>query len=181
MGKIKKMAETKVVVADVKVGKSYQKVMEENPFLNMKLGDKFSGADIGLEGYELEITGGSDNAGFPIRKDLPGVAKKRIIITGGPGLRLHKVPDGGRVKKTVHANHISDKIAQVNVKVLKYGSKSIPDAFGITPKEEEKPAEEAAAVEAPKEKAKPEEKPAEAAAEPEPAKEEAKPKEAPKE
>ena len=56
------MAETKFVLNDVKTGKSYQKALDNNPFLNKKVGDKVSGNEIGFDGYELQITGGSSRS-----------------------------------------------------------------------------------------------------------------------
>ncbi len=129
------MAELKVVINDTKSGKSYQKVLSNNPYINNKVGDKVDGDALGLSGYELEIRGASDNAGFPIRKDVPGVGRKRIIITSGPGLRLKRAPDGMRVKKTIVSNFIDNQIAQVNVKVLKYGAQSVEDVLGIKKEE----------------------------------------------
>ena len=131
------MAECKVVVNDVKVGKSYQKVLPENIFIGRKVGDKVTGDEIGLEGYELEIAGASDNAGFPIRKDLSGVGRKQLVLTEGPGLRLRNAEDGIRVKKTVTSNNIDQNIVQINLKVLSYGSKSVIESLGIVPKAEE--------------------------------------------
>ncbi|MBI5391792.1 30S ribosomal protein S6e [Candidatus Woesearchaeota archaeon] len=132
------MAECKVVINDTKSGKSYQKVLPDNPYINLKVGDKVNGDELGLTGYELEIRGASDNAGFPIRKDLPGVGRKQITLTKGPGLRLTKAEDGVRIKKTVVSNLINNQIVQVNVAVIKHGSQSVEDALGIKPKEEVK-------------------------------------------
>ena len=130
------MAECKLVINDVKSGKSYPKVLPENIFLGRKVGEKLAGNEIGLEGYELEISGASDNAGFPVRKDLPGVGRKQLILTQGPGLRLKNAEKGIRVKKTVTSNNIDQNIVQVNLKVLSYGSKNLVEALGIAPKAE---------------------------------------------
>ncbi len=134
------MAECKVVVNDVKSGKSYQKVLPENVFIGRKVGEKVAGEEIGLDGYELELSGASDNAGFPVRKDLPGVGRKQLVLTQGPGLRLRHAEEGIRVKKTVTSNNIDQNIVQINLKVLSYGSKSVTEALGIVPKEEAKAA-----------------------------------------
>ncbi len=134
------MVECKVVINDVKAGKSYQKVLPDNIFLNKKVGEKISGEELGLEGYELEISGASDNAGFPVRKDLFGVGRKQLVLTAGPGLRLKNAEQGIRVKKTVTSNNIDQNIVQVNVKVLLYGQKSVIESLGIVSKEEVKTA-----------------------------------------
>lgn len=130
------MAELKIVVSNPKTGKTYQKVLPENPYVNMKVRDKIQGDDLGLEGYELEITGGSDISGCPIRNDLPGIGKKQILLTKGPCIKMPRASRGLRMKKTVVANTITIQIVQLNTKILKEGSKSIENAWSITPKEQ---------------------------------------------
>ena len=128
------MVELRVVINNPKTGKTYQKVLEDNPFINSKIGSKISGEQLGLTGYELEITGGSDIAGFPMRKDMNGTGRKKALLTKGPGIHL-KVR-GMRKRKTVVANLITEETAQINSKITKSGSKSIEDYLGIKPKEE---------------------------------------------
>lgn len=126
------MVEVKFVVNDPKTGKSYQKALEDNPYLNKKIGDKVSGSDIGLEGYELEVRGGSDKSGCPIRQDMPGFGKKRALLSAGPCVK--GLTKGKRIKKTVVGNLINADIVQVNLKVTKPGSKALDEMF---PKKEE--------------------------------------------
>jgi small subunit ribosomal protein S6e len=126
------MAEIRFVISDPKTGKSYQRVLEDNPFMNTKVGDKVQGSNIGLEGYELEIRGGSDKSGCPIRADIQGFGKKRALLSGGPGVK--KLGKGKRVRKTVVANLINSDIVQINLKVLKNGSQELEAIF---PKKEE--------------------------------------------
>ena len=75
-----------------------------------------------LTGYEFEITGGSDNAGFPMRRDVAGIARKKIAIVKGVGLKKPKKRWGMKLKKTVSGNTINAKTAQVNLKVIKAGA-----------------------------------------------------------
>lgn len=124
------MVETKIVMGYK--GKSYQKAIIDE-LVGKKVGDKFSGEVIGLNGYEFEITGGSDTSGFPMRKDIPGILKKRALLTQGPG--VHVKNKGNRIRKTVRGNTISNETAQINLKVLKVGSEELDKIF---PKKEEK-------------------------------------------
>ena len=126
------MVEVKFVVNDPKSGKTYQKTLEDNPFVNKKVGDQVSGSDIGLEGYELQIRGGSDKSGCPIRKDMPGFGKKKALLSSGPCVHINV--KGLRKKKTVVGNIINADIVQLNMKVTNYGSKSLEEVF---PKKEE--------------------------------------------
>ncbi len=159
----------KLVVSDPKTKKTYQKEVsqKESGLLNRKIRDKVKGDFLGLSGYELEITGGSDKQGFPMRPDMQGVARKRVLLTGGPG--FHPKQKGERRRKSVRGNVISQEIVQVNAKIVKHGTKKLEQIFG---KKEEKPKEEK--KEAPKEEKKPE---AKAEAKPE----EKKPEEIPEE
>ncbi|MFC1801520.1 S6e family ribosomal protein [Nanoarchaeota archaeon] len=163
------MAEFKLVL-NAKDGKSYQKQVtgkEAEALLGKNIGEKVSGDTMGFAGYEFEVTGGSDSAGFPMRKGLSGFGRKRIFTKKGVGFkgrdRWKKSQPALRVKKTVCCEKIYPKITQVNLKVLKEGTASLGEA----PKEEA-PAEAPKEVpketpkEEPKEKDKPkEEKPAE--------------------
>jgi len=122
------MAEFKVTINDVKSGKSYSKVIKDEQaevFRNKKVKDKILGDDIGLFGYEFEITGGSDGAGFPIRPDLNLAGRKRILLTKGPGVKGLK--KGTRKRKTVVGNILNPGLAQINLKTVKYGSKAIDE------------------------------------------------------
>ncbi len=115
------------VVIGTKEGKCLQKEVAEpdaSHFLGKKVGDKIAGEAIGFTGYEFEITGGSDYAGFPMRKDIPGVGRKRILAVEGIGLK--KIAKGIRIRKTVCGNTIHPKIAQINMKILKAGAAPLP-------------------------------------------------------
>ncbi len=121
------MAEFKAVINDPKTGKSYQKIITDSSLLGKKIKDKLIGDSMDLKGYELEITGGSDSSGFPMRKDFYGSGMKRILLTKGPGLRHNK--KGRRVRKTLRGDTIGVKITQVNLKILKYGDKKPEEIF----------------------------------------------------
>lgn len=120
----------KIVISDPKTGKSYQKEItkgNENFLIGKKIGDKIDGSFLGLNNYVLEITGGSDSSGFPMRKDLIGTRRAKLLLTKGVGFRTNK--KGLRKKKTVRGNTIASDIAQVNCKVVSYGEKSLEEYF----------------------------------------------------
>lgn len=178
----------KIVINDTKTGKSYKKELNEqeaNTLINKKIKDSVKGETIGLTGYELEITGGTDSSGFPMRADVQGTKRKKLLLTSGPGVKIER--DGMRKRKSVAGNTIDAKTTGVNLKITKHGSKSIEDILGIKPEEKAseastgdsspQPTSGASQTEAPKEKPK-EEKPE--APKEEPKEPEAKPKEEPK-
>jgi len=133
------------VVIGTKSGKCFQKELsqEESESLYGKaLGEELNGELLGYSGVKLSITGGSDASGFPMRKDLPGTNKKKLLIsksTGFKGKLRGKRFGGLRIKRTVAGNTIFDKTHQLNLKVTK-GDKVIEDAFA--PATEEAPASE---------------------------------------
>ena len=119
-------ARMKIVISDKKTGKSIQKELssdEAQALYGKKIGDTFSGELIGIEGYEFLITGGTDNAGFPMRKDIDGTGRRKIFATRSVGIR--KVEKGQRIRKTVAGNTIYAGIAQVNVVITKYGNQDL--------------------------------------------------------
>jgi small subunit ribosomal protein S6e len=146
------MANFKVVISDPKSKRAFQKEIEQNAsgLMGRKIGDKVKGDPMGFQGYEFQVTGGSDAQGFPMRKDVDGLGRKRLLISHGPG--FHPEHKGQRRRKSIRGNTVSASIAQVNVKIVAHGTKPIEQ---LSPKEkkEEKPAEEK-----PKEDSKKEEK-----------------------
>ena len=134
------MAEVKCVISDPKTGKSYQKVLPDNQFAGQHLGATVSGSMLDLPGYELKITGASDNAGFPHIARFDTAARKKPLLREGEA-GAHITRHGMIVRKTVRGKVLSDQTAQVNLAVVKHGTKSIPELLGIQEKKEEAPAE----------------------------------------
>lgn len=133
------MASFKFVISDPKTRKSYSGEVEHEKavaFIGKKIGDDVSGESLGLTGYTVKITGGSDKEGFPMRKDVTGTARKKIIISGPPGFKP-KI-EGQRKRRSIRGNTLSEEIRQVNVKVVKEGTKKLEEVFPKTDKKEEK-------------------------------------------
>ena len=124
---------TKFVIGDKE--KSYQTEKDLGILVGKKIGDKFNGDVIGLNGYVLEITGGSDKDGFPMWKDIEGIARKKIILTRGIGYKAKK---GQRKRKSIRGNTLSQDIAQISCKVIQKGEKALEELFPKTEKKEEK-------------------------------------------
>jgi len=130
------MVEFKLVIGDPKTGKCIQKVTSNKRLVGMKIGEAIKGELVDLNGYEFIITGGSDYCGFPMRKDVDGFARKKILAVSGTGLK--KKAKGIRVRKTVCGNTIHPKIVQVNLKILTEGKEPLTPP---SQKQEEKKAE----------------------------------------
>ena len=131
------MVDFKVVVNDTKNGKSYQIPVSghhANSLIGKKIGDEVDGIFISLPGYKMEITGGTDKDGFPMRKDLPGMGRKKLLLSKSVGFRPNE--KGLRKKKSVRGNTINQDVVQINMKVTKYSAKPIDQIVGAEIKDE---------------------------------------------
>ena len=90
-----------------------------------QIGETFDGGIIGLEGYKLEITGGSDKDGFPMRETVEGSARKKMLLKDGQGIQQEE--DGQRRRKSVRGNTVSEAIQQLNTQVKEQGSKTVKE------------------------------------------------------
>lgn len=122
-----------VVISDPKTGKAYKVEGKDTEasasFIGKRIGDVVDADILGLGGYALEITGGSDKDGMPMRKDVSGTARKRILITSPPGYRPKE--QGKRRRKSVRGNEISTEISQINVRIKEYGTKPIEELLMV--------------------------------------------------
>jgi small subunit ribosomal protein S6e len=137
------MVDFKCVIG-AKDGKTYQKEIkspEADTLLKKRIGETISGKDLGFDGYEFVITGGSDKCGFPMRNGIQ-IPRKRILIkgkgVGSSGKKRDKKTQGGILKrKTVCGEMVTKIIRQVNLKIVKEGAKSLAEE--AAPAEETKP------------------------------------------
>lgn len=116
------------MISDPETGKAIQYELDEvktNAMIGKHVGEIVEGDLLGLPGYKLRITGGSDSAGFPIRPDVHGSGKKRVLIRGTPGFK----PDrkGQAKRKTVRGRELSSAISQVNMRVEEKGGTPLED------------------------------------------------------
>jgi small subunit ribosomal protein S6e len=138
----------KIVISDPKTRRAWQIEKDAPSLIGKKIGDKFEGSLIGLPNFTLQITGGSDKDGFPMRPDLEGNLRKKALLTRGIGFKGFKKikkkkykRKGMRKRKYIRGNTVSENIIQVNCKILE-GEGNIPMILGIKPKEESPKAEE---------------------------------------
>ncbi|HEB47281.1 MAG TPA: 30S ribosomal protein S6e [Candidatus Pacearchaeota archaeon] len=155
-------------------GKTYKLELDTEKLIEKELHSKIPGKDIlpDLDGYELEITGASDNAGFTSMKEVPGIGLKKLLLGYGKAMRQrprkegkkkpsNPRPKGLRLRRTVRGRVISPEIVQINLKVLKQGNKKLSEVFPDQNKAKEEPAQEETRPEAKKETKTEEQKPVE--------------------
>jgi len=127
----------RVIISDPQSGSAYQveaKDAAANKFLGYKISDSIDGEVVGMPGYTLQITGGSDREGFPMRRDVPGTKRRKILIAGGVGYRSEET--GCRRRKCVRGCDIASDIGQINVKIVERGVKPVDELLGTTSSEE---------------------------------------------
>lgn len=133
------MADFRIVVSDSKTAQAYQVTVTgtaASKIIGKNIGDTISGDIAGLSGYTLKLTGGTDKDGFPMRPDLPGPARRKILVAGGVGFR--PTADGVRMRKSMRGREISSDVTQINAVVVEYGEKPLAEIF---PKKELKEGE----------------------------------------
>ena len=109
-------------------GKTLKKETENEVLIGMKIGEKLAGKEVSedLDGYQLEITGTSDIAGFAGKKGLEGTGMHRQLLTYGFGMKNKKIK-GLRKRKSLRGEAISSKTVQINTIVLKEGKNKFAD------------------------------------------------------
>jgi len=125
------MAEFTVAVSDPESGHTYQIEVDgqdANRFIGRELGKEVDAGAVGLDGYTVELTGGSDTAGRPMRSDVRGVQTKSIMSDGGVG--FEPTTDGERKRITIRGREVSDETRQINAKIVGRGSDDVEELLG---------------------------------------------------
>jgi small subunit ribosomal protein S6e len=135
------MAKFKIIISDPETGTSKAVELEETralPLIGKKIGDVVDGSIVDLPGHKIQITGGSDKDGFPMRPNVHGGVRRKVILSGGVG--FNPKSEGARRRKTIRGNVITDEIVQVNMKIIEKPKK--PKEKKKAKEEKEKEAEE---------------------------------------
>ena len=113
------MAKFKVIVSDPQAGTSKVVELEEAraaPFIGRRVGETIDGSIVDLPAHKVQIMGGSDKDGVPIRGNVHGGVRRNVVLSGGAGFSPKK--KGERKRKTVRGNTITDEIVQINMKIV---------------------------------------------------------------
>ena len=135
------MADFKLVVADPKTGKAYNVDLggdKAASIIGKPIGGEVDGTPLGMAGYKLRITGGSDRDGVPMRSDIPEGVRRKVLLSGGSG--FISTEQGLRRRKTVRGRVVTTDIVQVNAVVTQPGKQPLGALFGgaAAPGEEKK-------------------------------------------
>lgn len=126
-----------IIVSDQKSGRSYRIDIpkeKEGMIIGRKIGEQLDGGIFGAAGYQLRLTGGSDSSGFPMRADVSGIRKDRILLSKGVGFREKR--KGARKRRIIRGNVYSADTVQVNAIVVERGEIPLEKLFAKEEKKE---------------------------------------------
>ncbi len=113
------MAKFKIIVSDPQSGTSKVVELEETratPLIGRKMRETLDGAVVDLPAHKVQILGGSDKDGVPMRADVHGGGRRAVVLSGGAGFSPKR--KGERKRKTVRGSTITDEIVQINMKIV---------------------------------------------------------------
>jgi small subunit ribosomal protein S6e len=113
------MAKFKIIISDPENGTSKVVEIEESravPLIGRKVGETVDGAVVDLPAHKIQIMGGSDKDGVPMRPSVHGGVRRNVLLSGGVG--FNPTNGGARKRKTVRGNIITDEIVQINTKIV---------------------------------------------------------------
>lgn len=125
------MVEFKLVISDTAT--SFARTVSDPQsagFLGKRIGESVGGELIGLTGYTLKITGGTDKSGFPLRPDLPGARQQRVFV--GEGFGFEAPRRGMRRRRSFRGSQISEDTVQINLIVDQKGPKPLAELLGAS-------------------------------------------------
>jgi len=103
----------KLVISDPETRKAYQLEVDQNKasfLIGKKIGEEVDLSPIGLTGYVVKITGGTDKDGFPMHPNIEGTVKKKVLLSEPPGFHpLRKVRGRKRLLEETQYLQISSK------------------------------------------------------------------------
>jgi small subunit ribosomal protein S6e len=107
-----------LIISDPAAGTSQRVEIEDEqlrPLVGTRIGQTIDGALAGMQGYKLKFTGGTDKDGIPMRPDVHGSAKARIVLSGGVGYKPKN--KGEKRRKVVRGNIVSTEINFLNFSI----------------------------------------------------------------
>jgi len=122
------MPKFKLVISDSETGKSQSIELEgakAQPLLGKRIGEAIDGSIAGLTGCKLQITGGSDKDGFPMRPNVHGGVRAAVILSKGVG--YHPRRKGERMRRLVRGDTVTEEIVQINL-LIKEKAKRVREA-----------------------------------------------------
>jgi small subunit ribosomal protein S6e len=118
-----------LIVSDPETGES-QKVELQNtnmaPLIGKRIGEVIDGSIANMAGHKLKLTGGTDKDGIPMRPDVHGSVKARVVLSGGVGYKPKK--HGERKRVVVRGNTVSEDTVFLNFTLIERPKRRKPKA-----------------------------------------------------
>ena len=131
-----------LVISDPETGTSQKVELEDermSPLVGLRIGEVIDGTIANLAGHRIQLTGGTDKDGIPMRPDVHGGAKANIILSGGVGYKPKR--KGERKRVVVRGNTVTPETTFLNFKIVER-PKGRKRAKAKEPEEEEAPEEQ---------------------------------------
>ncbi|UCH58180.1 MAG: 30S ribosomal protein S6e [Candidatus Bathyarchaeota archaeon] len=135
-----------LTISDPETGTSQKVELEDNlmaPLMGRRIGEIIEGTVANLAGYRLQLTGGTDKDGIPMRPDVHGGVKARIVLSGGVGYKPKK--KGERKRVVVRGNTVSADTIFLNFKIVEKPKSRKKKREKPKPKAEPEPEDESEA------------------------------------
>ena len=101
------MAKFKIIVSDPEAGTSKVVELEEAraaPFIGRRIGETIDGTVVDLPAHKVQIMGGSDKDGVPMRGNVHGGVRRKVVLSGGAGFKPKKKGERKRKQFGKHNN-----------------------------------------------------------------------------
>lgn len=108
-----------LIIADPETGTNEKVELEDArmaPLVGRRIGEVIDGTVADLAGYKLQLTGGTDKDGIPMRPDVHGGVKARVVLSGGVGYKPRN--KGERKRVVVRGNTVTTETTFLNFKII---------------------------------------------------------------
>ncbi len=108
-----------LIISDPETGTSQKVELEDArmaPIMGRRIGEIIDGTVADLAGYKIQLTGGTDKDGIPMRPDVHGGVKARVVLSGGVGYKPKN--KGERKRVVVRGNTVSADTTFLNFKIV---------------------------------------------------------------
>ncbi len=108
-----------LIIADPETGTNEKRELEDarmTPLVGLRIGETIDGTVADLTGYRIQLTGGTDKDGIPMRPDVHGGVKARIVLSGGVGFKPKN--KGERKRVVVRGNTVTAETTFLNFKIV---------------------------------------------------------------
>ena len=108
-----------LIIADPEAGTNEKRELEDarmSSLVGLRIGETIDGIVADLAGYRIQLTGGTDKDGIPMRPDVHGGVKARIVLSGGVGFKPKN--KGERKRVVVRGNTVTAETTFLNFKIV---------------------------------------------------------------